>query len=133
MKLPEAAHSGNRASLLHSLLDQLCLDAGEAVGRDVAGLSRQIRETLVEMAAPSELRRERLTLLRDRLVDQYGDCGMRDTPALARELRKVVADLEGVGTGNERSVSDEIAAKRALRRAAAAQRESPAVGDERGS
>lgn len=65
-------------------------------------------------------RRERLEAARDRLavaIDVVDS--MRDLPSLVREYRATLAEIDGLPSTAEVSDADEIAARRAARRAGA--------------
>ena len=69
-------------------------------------------------AEPS--RRDRLIALRGRLESALsGEIAVRDFAALSREYRACLADLAALPDAQEVSVADEIAERRARRRAGA--------------
>ncbi|MGE6955115.1 hypothetical protein [Staphylococcus capitis] len=76
-------------------------------------------------------RRQILESARDELVKRLGDRGSCDNedhgrvsdvalPGLIRELRQVLAELDGIPTGNAKAPADEIAKRRTKRRQEAA-------------
>jgi hypothetical protein len=65
-------------------------------------------------------RRARLEFARDALAEAIEDCtSKRDLPSLVREYRATLAELEQMPNAAEVSHADEIAARRAARRAGA--------------
>ncbi len=64
-------------------------------------------------------RRELLESCRDRLVTEIDEADAKELPALSRELRAVLSELEGIPDGRAQTPADEIAARRAARRKAA--------------
>ena len=56
-----------------------------------------------------------LEALRDDLIRQQQDAGPKELPALSRELRAVLAELEQIAVPAEGSLSDELRRKRAER------------------
>lgn len=63
-------------------------------------------------------RRARLVILRDRLEDVLaGEIPVRDFAALSREYRACLADLAALPDAREVSAADEIAERRAQRKA----------------
>ncbi len=63
-------------------------------------------------------RRERLEVARDALGAAIESCeSMRDLPSLVREYRATMADLAELPNPQEVSAADEIAKRRATRRA----------------
>ncbi|GAA2351722.1 hypothetical protein [Streptomyces carpaticus] len=71
-------------------------------------------------AAGSGNRRQLLEAVRDRLAEELLAAEGRDVAALAKELRATVAELESLPGGKEVSPLDDLAARRAARRAEAA-------------
>lgn len=71
-----------------------------------------------EPAGTSE-HRKRLEALRDALTTAIADAGNRDLAPLAGQLRAVLADLAALPDASEASDVDDLARKRARRRAAA--------------
>jgi hypothetical protein len=69
-------------------------------------------------AGPVEQRR-RLEALRDRLTDAVAEAGARDLAPLASQLRAVLSDIASLPDVTEASDVDDLASKRARRRAAA--------------
>lgn len=67
-----------------------------------------------------EDQRARLLALRDRLEAAVAGAGPRDLAPLAGQLRRVLADLAAVPDTGAESKVDDLAAKRAARRAASA-------------
>jgi hypothetical protein len=76
-------------------------------------------------------RRELLELLRDELLGQiendgacdnenHGGVSAKELPAISRELRLVLAELDGIPAVDSKAPADEIAKKRAARRKQAA-------------
>ncbi|WP_157251047.1 hypothetical protein [Nonomuraea typhae] len=65
-------------------------------------------------------RRASLEAIRDKLAAELRDASGRDTAALAKELRSTIAELESLPGGKEVSRLDELASRRADRRANAA-------------
>lgn len=63
-------------------------------------------------------RREVLDLLQQRLLDELDAESGRDVAVISKELRAVTAELESLPTGRKSTV-DDLAAKRAARRAEA--------------
>jgi hypothetical protein len=94
------------------------------------------RSATIAKAVPAGDRRASLEAIRDRLAEETDDtlwakhkrecncqCGMGDgrlLVALAKELRAVIAELDTLPVGGERSTSDQLAARRAARIANAA-------------
>ncbi len=75
------------------------------------------------MALPEKVtgsRRDALEAIRDRLAAELEDAEGREVAALARELRATLLELEGLPSKREESPVDDLAARRANRRAAAA-------------
>jgi hypothetical protein len=68
---------------------------------------------------PSE-RGTGLKALRTKLFAELADAAGRDVAAIARELRAVMAEIETLPSERKDSPVDDLAAKRASRRAAAA-------------
>lgn len=66
----------------------------------------------------------RLTALRDLLAERLLDAGARDTSAIARQLAEVDARIDHLSAPEASDDVDEIAQRRAARRAAASARES---------
>lgn len=64
-------------------------------------------------------RRDVLELLQRRLLEEFDSETGRDVAVISKELRAVTAELESLPTG-VRSTVDDLAAKRAARRAEAA-------------
>jgi len=64
-------------------------------------------------------RRELLELLQRRLLDEFDSETGKDAAVISKELRAVTAELEALPTGRKSTV-DDLAAKRAARRAEAA-------------
>lgn len=64
-------------------------------------------------------RRERLERLRDRLDMAMVACTPRELPAMARELRLTLAELEGLPAAEGVSARDQVAVARAKRRESA--------------
>jgi hypothetical protein len=62
--------------------------------------------------------RRSLEAIRDKLAVELAAAEGRDAAPLAKELRAVIAQLEALPGGREGSKSDDLAAKRAARRAA---------------
>lgn len=81
-------------------------------------MPRKKPETLSEFAAAGD-RRKSLEALRDLLARQL-ETADRDVPALARQLREVMADLDALPNPHEKSRVDELNKRRAQRRAKAA-------------
>ena len=71
-------------------------------------------------AVASGDRREALVALRDELARRLATAE-RDVPGLARQLQSVLRDIAELPAPAERSTLDEIASRRAARRAAAGQ------------
>lgn len=63
--------------------------------------------------------RQRLESLRDRLTEAVASAGSRDLAPLAGQLRAVLVELAAVPDVKKASDVDDLAAKRARRRAAA--------------
>lgn len=61
-------------------------------------------------------RREILESLRDELWSAVDDATVKDLPAVARELRMILAELEGIPSAKADTPADEIAKKREARR-----------------
>ena len=76
---------------------------------------------LVDAVAGGD-RRKSLEAIRDKLAAELRDTVGRDAAALAKELRAVISELDGLPGGKERSTVDELAARRAGRLADAADR-----------
>jgi len=64
-------------------------------------------------------RREVLDLLQQRLIEEFRAEEGRDLAVISKELRAVTAELEALPSGRKSTV-DDLAAKRAARRAEAA-------------
>lgn len=75
-------------------------------------------EGLSGLAATGD-RRSSLEALRDFLARQL-ETAERDVPALARQLREVMAELDALPNPMEKSPVDELTKKRAARRSKAA-------------
>jgi hypothetical protein len=73
-------------------------------------------------AVESGDRRASLEAIRDKLARELAETGGRDAAAIAKELRAVISELDGLPGGKERSTVDELAARRAGRLADAADR-----------
>ncbi|KPC73040.1 hypothetical protein ADL26_13805, partial [Thermoactinomyces vulgaris] len=73
-------------------------------------------------------RRKALEAMRDSLADRFDAAEGRDAATISKELREVMRELEELPTGKEVSTSDELAAKRKARIAAATAAERPAAG-----
>ena len=73
-------------------------------------------------AVESGDRRKALEAIRDKLAVELHDTPGKDAAALAKELRAVISELDGLPGGKERSAVDELAARRANRLADAADR-----------
>lgn len=58
----------------------------------------------------------RLEGLRDRLDEEIQGADARELPALARELRQVLAELDALPVPDSKAPADEIAKRRAARR-----------------
>ncbi|KAB8179144.1 hypothetical protein FH609_004170 [Streptomyces sp. 3MP-14] len=71
----------------------------------------------VVAAAESGDRRAILEAVRDRLAVELAAVEGKDAAAVAKELRATVAELESLPGGKEVSPLDELAARRAERRA----------------
>jgi vacuolar-type H+-ATPase subunit E/Vma4 len=57
----------------------------------------------------AENRREALEALRDRLANEIDNCtSTRDLPALSKQYREVLAELDRDGTEEEESAADRI-------------------------
>ncbi|MGW4426420.1 hypothetical protein [Streptosporangium sp. NPDC004631] len=67
-------------------------------------------------------RRASLEAIRDKLARELTGATGRDAAVIAKELRAVLADLDALPGGKEVSKVDELAARRADRRADAAGR-----------
>jgi hypothetical protein len=65
-------------------------------------------------------RRQILETLRDQLIDECSQAVGKDLAPLARELRQVVAELDGIPDATAKAPTDEIAARRDERRRKAA-------------
>lgn len=76
-------------------------------------------------------RRERLEKLRDRLDMAMVACTPRELPAMARELRLTLAELEGLPAAEGVSARDQLAEARAKRRGEAGLPARPAASDKR--
>lgn len=61
-------------------------------------------------------RREVLTDLRDRLLAACPAAEIKELPALSRELRQVLAELDALPSGEKKAPADEIAKRREERR-----------------
>jgi hypothetical protein len=69
------------------------------------------------MADEAELtQRARLAALRDRLADQITSADERALPALSREYRAVLADLEALPSESSTATVDQLKERRAERR-----------------
>ena len=79
---------------------------------------KQQPEGLSGLAATGD-RRASLEALRDLLARQL-ETAERDVPALARQLREVMAELDALPNPKEKSPVDELTRKRAARRSKAA-------------
>lgn len=75
--------------------------------------------SLPEVVATGD-RRKSLEAVRDHLAARLIDAGTREAAAIAKELRNVMAELYSLPGEREGSKSDELADRRARRRAAAA-------------
>ncbi len=64
-------------------------------------------------------RRKSLEAVRDLLADRLIEAGTREAATIAKELRNVMAELYSLPGEREGSKSDELAARRDRRRAAA--------------
>ncbi|GAB1642545.1 hypothetical protein [Krasilnikovia sp. MM14-A1259] len=65
-------------------------------------------------------RREILESLRDQLIAACPASELKELPALSRELRQVLAELDAIPDGKAKAPADEIAKRRADRRRKAA-------------
>lgn len=65
-------------------------------------------------------RRAALEAIRDKLAAELQDVTGRDAAAIAKELRATIAELDALPGGREVSKVDDLAARRAARRADAA-------------
>lgn len=81
-------------------------------------MARRKPETLSDHAAAGD-RRKSLESLRDLLARQL-EISDRDVPALARQLREVMAEIDSLPNPKETSRVDELNKRRAERRAKAA-------------
>ena len=79
---------------------------------------RRTQETLSGLAEGGD-RRSTLEALRNLLAVQL-ETAERDVPALARQLREVMAELDSLPNPQEKSRVDELNKRRAQRRAKAA-------------
>ena len=79
---------------------------------------RRTQETLSGLASGGD-RRSTLEALRNLLAVQL-ETAERDVPALARQLREVMAELDSLPNPQEKSRVDELNKRRAQRRAKAA-------------
>ena len=73
-------------------------------------------------------RRRSLESMRDHLADRLDEADGKEAASISKELRAVMLELESIPTGEEVSTSDELAARRAARIAAAQSPERPAAG-----
>lgn len=64
-------------------------------------------------------RREILATLRDELVSAVDAASVKDLPAVCRELRLVLAELDGLPSAKADAPADEIEKRREARRRAA--------------
>lgn len=60
-----------------------------------------------------------LELIRSRLIEELAEASGRDVASIARELRATVADLDSLPSKERESPVDDLAARRASRRAQA--------------
>jgi len=79
---------------------------------------RRTQETLSSLAGAGD-RRGTLEALRNFLAAQL-EIAERDVPALARQLREVMAEIDSLPNPQEKSRVDELNRRRAQRRAKAA-------------
>lgn len=85
-------------------------------------------QRLIEVVAGGD-RRKSLELMRDALAERLDASEGRDAAPLSKELREVMRELEQIPTGKEVSTSDDLAARRAARIAAAQASERAAAGE----
>jgi hypothetical protein len=83
--------------------------------------------SLVE-AVRSGDRRVSLEKMRNALAESLEAADGKEVAAISKELREVMRELEQIPTGKEVSTSDDLAAKRAARLAAAQDQERSAAG-----
>jgi hypothetical protein len=85
-------------------------------------------ESLVTVVRSGD-RRLSLEQIRDRLAERLEAAEGKDTAVISKELREVMRELEQIPTGKEVSTSDDLAARRAARIAAAQASERAAAGE----
>lgn len=68
-------------------------------------------------------RRELLELLQDELIVRVDQADAKDLPALSRELRMVLGELDAIPDEKSNSPADEVARQREERRRRAAERQ----------
>ncbi len=65
-------------------------------------------------------RRELLESSRDRLVQEIDEANATELPALSRELRAVLSEIDAIPSANAKAPADEISKRREERRRKAA-------------